>query len=122
MKRVKRLWPFVLAGLGVCLLLAVVVSPFASTAPDGLERVAHDQGFLAQSQGRPVWRGAPAADYALPGVRSGGLSTALAGLAGTMIVFGLALGLGRTLARRKRDEAGGSRRDATGSRRDSAAG
>ena len=38
----RRLW---LGLLVVTLLLAAVVSGYASTSPDGLERVAQEQGF-----------------------------------------------------------------------------
>ncbi|MGB3768113.1 MAG: PDGLE domain-containing protein, partial [Phormidesmis sp.] len=37
---------FFLIGLGVALIIAAVVSPFASSNPDGLERVAEDLGFI----------------------------------------------------------------------------
>ncbi|WP_084964820.1 energy-coupling factor ABC transporter permease [Thermoactinospora rubra] len=38
--------PFLLGGLGVTLILASVVSYFASSHPDGLEYVAEQQGFI----------------------------------------------------------------------------
>ncbi len=38
-----------LLGLGVALLIAGVVSRFASSAPDGLERVAEDHGIAANA-------------------------------------------------------------------------
>jgi cobalt/nickel transport protein len=97
----KRMWPFVLAALGVCLLLAALLAPFASSAPDGLERVAGDQGFLARAEGREVWQGSPIPDYEMPGVAGSRIATGLAGIAGTLIVFGLALGIGRLLGPRR---------------------
>ncbi len=97
----KNLFPFLLAALGVCLLLATFLAPFASSSPDGLERVAEDQGFLERAEGKQVWKAAPVPDYEMPGVGRSGIATALAGVAGTLIVFGLALGLGRLLARRR---------------------
>ncbi len=42
----RRLW---LAGLGACLIVAGVLSRFASEAPDGLERVAQDQGIAGHA-------------------------------------------------------------------------
>jgi len=95
----KYLFPFLLAAIGVCLLLAAFLAPFASSSPDGLERVAEDQGFLGRAEGRQVWKSAPVPDYEMPGVGGSGIATALAGVAGTLIVFGLALGLGRLLVR-----------------------
>lgn len=105
----KNVLPFLPAALGVCLLLAVFLAPFASSSPDGLERVAEDQGFLDKAEGSQVWKTAPIPDYEMPGVGGSGIATALAGVAGTLIVFGLALGLGRLLVRRRgivRREAG----------------
>ena len=118
----KRVWPFVVAGLGVCLLLAALVSPFASSAPDGLERVAQDHGFLSRTEGRQAWKAAPAGDYAVPGVRSAGLSTALAGVAGTLIVFGLAVGLGKVISGRRKNGDSSPGRSNGSPERDPAAG
>jgi len=36
---------FVIAGLGVALLIAIFLSPFASSDPDGLDRVSQDLKF-----------------------------------------------------------------------------
>jgi len=107
----KKFLPFVPAALGVCLLLAVFLAPFASSSPDGLERVAEDQGFLDKAEGGQVWKAAPIPDYEMPGVGGNRTATAVAGVAGTLIVFGLALGLGRLLVRRSsagRSRHGGS--------------
>lgn len=75
-------------GLVLAAALAFVVSPFASSSPDGLDRVSEDQGFAKRAEGAEVWRGAPIPDYALPGVE-GRLSTSVAGLIGTLAVAGL---------------------------------
>lgn len=83
---------FVLAGLGVALLLAFVVSHFASSAPDGLERVAIDQGF-ADTATEHGTGGSPLADYGVSGVPNGWLSTGLAGVIGVLLCFVLAAGL-----------------------------
>jgi cobalt/nickel transport protein len=100
----KRAWPFVVSALGLCLLLAALLSPFASSAPDGLERVAADKGFLHRAEGTPAWRSSPLPGYEVPGLRGSRAATALAGLAGTLVVFGLSLGIGRLLAARRRAE------------------
>ena len=106
----RRVWGFVLAGLLVSLLLAALVSPFASKAPDGLEKVAQDKGFVEKGEGGPARRFSPMPDYAVPGVRSQSLSTALAGLAGTAAVFGLALGAAKVISRRRGARACGAER------------
>ncbi len=97
--RAGRTWGFLAAGLVVAAALAVFVSPFASTAPDGLARVAADQGFEGAG-GRAVWNLSPIPGYSLPGFADARLGTAVAGLLGTLIMFALILGLGRALSAR----------------------
>lgn len=85
-------------GLILALALAVL-SPLASSHPDGLEWVAEQQGFLAQAQG-PLYEVIP--DYVFPGVTNEALATIVAGLLGTLLVFIVALGLAYTRRRRAR--------------------
>jgi cobalt/nickel transport system permease protein len=89
---------FFIYGLLVCAALALFVSPFASRLPDGLERVAGELGFA--SRARPNAVPAPAANYQLPGVHSFTLSTALAALVGTIVVFVIAILIARVVNRR----------------------
>ncbi|NLH50845.1 MAG: hypothetical protein GX444_19900 [Myxococcales bacterium] len=97
----RKNWGFALIGLGVALFLALVVSPHASSSPDGLERVAEDHGFLGKAEEQPpAWKNSPMPDYALPGVQSEGLSTGLAGIIGTLAVFALGTGVGLLVTRR----------------------
>jgi hypothetical protein len=84
-------------GLLIALALAIV-SPLASSWPDGLERVAEDKGFIDQAA-EPRFEIIP--DYAFPGVRSEALATVLAGLVGTLVLFGLGYGLGAWLHHRE---------------------
>jgi ABC-type Fe3+ transport system permease subunit len=85
-------------GVGLMIAIALaVISPLASTHPDGLEWVAGQQGFLNLAQG-PLYKIIP--DYIFPGVHNEALATILAGILGTLIVFGVALGV--AFARRKR--------------------
>lgn len=93
--RLGRYWWVV--GLVIAALIVVVLAPLASADPDGLERVAGDQGFL-QSARDALYSFIP--DYNVPGV-DGNLSTILAGLIGIVIVFGLMVLVGRLLARRR---------------------
>lgn len=83
----------------IALVLAVIFSPFASSWPDGLERVAEDKGFLHRGEGEPLIP-APIPDYAVPGIANGSLATALAGLLGTLIVFGLTYGMAAVIRKR----------------------
>ena len=97
----SRTGGFALICLGVALLLAGVISPWASKSPDGLERVAKDKGFMDRAEGRePSWKSAPMPDYAVPGVKSEAGSTRLAGLIGTVGVFLSASGIGLVIKKR----------------------
>ncbi len=90
-------------GLAAALGLAVFVAPFACPWPDGLEAVAARLGFEHQAIQPTV--SAPATDYQVPGVHWAVGATALAGAAGTVIVFGLALLLARLLVRNPEGQA-----------------
>ncbi len=80
----------------VALLIAVALSPFASSSPDGLERVATDLGFIDRGEGKNVFT-APAPDYIFPGIENEALATSVAGAAGTLLTFGIMYGLARLI-------------------------
>ena len=84
----------------VALIVAAVLSPFASSSPDGLEKVAEDLGFLHKGEGEPVLI-APVPDYAMPGVKNESVATAAAGIVGTLLTFGAAYGLAKVVKRKK---------------------
>jgi cobalt/nickel transport system permease protein len=86
------------AGL-VALVFATVVSQFAAPDPDGLERVAEDQGFIDSAQDHAL-AGGPFADYATRGLGNETLSLAIAGIVGVVIT--LLIGLGVVYAVRDR--------------------
>jgi hypothetical protein len=75
----------------------VLLSPLASSAPDGLERVAEDLGFGERAVNLLA---VPLPDYLWPGVAHSGVATILAGLAGAALALGAGLGLAKLLARR----------------------
>ena len=91
---------FTVLALAVAVGLAMAVSPFASSSPDGLERVAADKGFAAAGERHAIQDGSPAPDYAFPGIDDPRLATATAGFVGTLLVFGLGYGLAAVLRRR----------------------
>jgi cobalt/nickel transport system permease protein len=91
--RPKRPWGFAVLGLALAVALALVVSPLASQAPDGLERVAIDLGF--DTSGLGGWDLSPLPDYGLPGISDAGLATAIGGALGTLALFAILLLLGR---------------------------
>jgi hypothetical protein len=96
--RLARYWWVV--GLAIAALIVIILAPLASADPDGLERVAQDQGFLETARDA-LFSIIP--DYSVPGIE-GNLSTILAGLVGIGIVFGVMVLVGRVLARRRSQE------------------
>lgn len=89
----KRRWW--LAGLAIALVVALL-SPLASSHPDGLERVAEDKGFIDRAQ--DSWYEI-VPDYLFPGVGDEAVATILAGIVGTLTMFGLMFGLGKILVK-----------------------
>lgn len=75
-------------------LVALLLAPFASANPDGLERVAHDIGFIHLGQTAP-YQILP--DYTLPVLGQTNLSTIVAGLIGAAAVAVVVLLIGRSL-------------------------
>jgi hypothetical protein len=94
--RIGRRWWAV--GIVIAALVVVVLAPLASSDPDGLLRVAQDQGFLERAQN---FFSGLLGGYAIPGIDDAGLSKVLAGLLGVLIVVGIVLILGRIVARRR---------------------
>jgi hypothetical protein len=91
-RRTLAIAGFVGLGLAVALVLAFFVSPFASSQPDGLEKVAGDKGFLAAAEDSTV-AGSPLADYATQGIDDERLSTGVAGVIGVTATFAVGFGL-----------------------------
>lgn len=91
----------VVAGVLVALLLAGVMSFYASGSPDGLNRVARDQG-LASVETDHAGADTPMAGYETRGVDDDRLSTGLAGVTGAVVVLVLAGGLTLVVRRRAR--------------------
>ena len=73
-----------LGGLLLAFLLAGFVSGYASGSPDGLEKVAEDEGFLDASRDSAV-SGSPLADYAVRGIDDPQLAGGLAGVLGVLL-------------------------------------
>jgi len=95
----KYLLLFLLAAV----LLALIISPFASPWPDGLERVAGKKGFIRKAEVKPVMRSL-IPDYLMPGIKSEKVATAIAGVVGTLLVFGVGYGLAALLGWAKRSK------------------
>ena len=91
-------WRWALVGL----LISVGVTlfaPLASPSPDGLERVAEDQGFMAAALDAPY---SFIADYVLPGISNEAVATILAGAIGVLVVAAVAFIVARVRYRRSR--------------------
>lgn len=86
----------IIFGLFAALVLAILLSPFASPWPDGLEKVAEDKGFLEKGEIEPAMT-SPIPDYTWPGVGSERIATSLAGIIGTLMVFGMGYGVAALL-------------------------
>lgn len=99
----KKLWIFIIIGLIFSLALAIFLSPYASPSPDGLERVAEKKNFSSKGEGKEVFH-SPIADYLIPGIKNEKIATALAGLAGTLVVFVLGFSLAYVLKRRSENK------------------
>ncbi|MCO1597934.1 PDGLE domain-containing protein [Micromonospora sp. RHAY321] len=108
----NRSWGFLVGGLLVALLLAGVVSNYASSHPDGLDSsllkgctVDADDTIVGGScpaqQAREHELGdSPLADYGVQGVGNDFLSTGLSGVLGVLITFAIGAG-GFWLLRRR---------------------
>lgn len=91
---------FVVGGLVLAGALAFGVGPMASSQPDGLNRVAIDQGFAEQESDHQL-AATPTAGYEVTGIGSDRLSTGLAGLIGVAVTFALAAGLTAVIRHRR---------------------
>lgn len=96
MEKIRKYWWLI--GLSIALAVAIL-SPLASPHLDGLERVAEDQGFLDRAEDAP-YEVLP--DYQFPRIQNEALSTIIAGLIGTLGVFGIVYGLAWVVRRRRK--------------------
>lgn len=91
----------------VAVVLAGVVSLFASSAPDGLSRVARDHGIDRAERTHALGDG-PMAGYGVRGVATPWLSQGMAGVAGVVVVLALTSGLALVVRRKRAPAAGRS--------------
>lgn len=87
---------WVVAGI-IISLIVVLLSPFASGNPDGLERVAGDLGFLDAGQA-PAYK--ILSDYTVPFLGNTPISTIAAGVIGLLIVGIVVILLGQRMKTR----------------------
>lgn len=80
--------PFVVSGLAAALFVAIFLSPLASAAPDGLGYVVERLGL--EPSGPVAHVASPLSGYQVPWAMGPLGAKALAGAAGSIVVFGLA--------------------------------
>lgn len=88
----SKYWPWM-----VILGLALILTPLASSNPDGLERVLETLGLSGNAG--PL--ATPLADYQVRGVNTPGVSIVLAGLIGAGGVLGLTYLIGLAVCRNR---------------------
>ena len=96
----KSLKKFYLSFFLVAIALAGGASYYASTQPDGLEKVAEEEGFLDTAKDSAV-ADSPLSDYGILALDNERLSVGLAGVIGVIATALVALAL-LTLLRKKR--------------------
>ena len=92
-----------MAAVVVALFLAAIVSQFSVGGPDGLQRVAEDQGFAESAQDQSLGGGL-FAQYATDGITNEAVSLAVAGAAGTLITLAVGFGMFHSLRRAGRPD------------------
>ncbi|MET8149360.1 PDGLE domain-containing protein [Actinoplanes sp. NPDC049668] len=113
----KRLGWFLAGGLLVALLLAGVVSNFASGSPDGLDAAAREGctfnaddeitggTCMAQRERDHQLADSPLADYGIKGIDNEYVSTGLSGVLGVLVTFAIGGGLFWLVRRRAPEKA-----------------
>ena len=90
---------FIALALSVAIGLAFFLSPYASSSPDGLNRVAGDKGFDSRARLHSVQDDSPIPGYAFPGIDDEKLAKGVAGFVGTLGVFTIGYGAALTIRR-----------------------
>lgn len=83
---------FIIVGAIVSLFLAAFLSFYASSNPDGLEKVGESIGFIETAKDSAV-ADSPLADYGVEGVEDARISGALAGVIGLAVTAAVSYGV-----------------------------
>ena len=97
----KSLKNFYLSFFFVALFLAGVISFYASSSPDGLEKVAEEIGFIDTAQDSAV-ANSPLSDYGVVGIANERLSVGISGIIGVIITGIVAFYLFKYLSKSKK--------------------
>ncbi len=90
MNRSVKIW------MAVSLIIAGIVSLFASSHPDGFEKAGEQTGYIKSAAS---YLSSPLPDYTLPGVDSW-LSGSLAGIIGVLLTYFLFVLFGKWMGRK----------------------
>lgn len=82
--------------MGLIILFLAIFIPFASTSPDGLEKVAEIVGV---EENAPLWTGLMS-DYSVEAAGNSYVSTLIAGIFGTVLVLLASMVLGKALEKK----------------------
>jgi cobalt/nickel transport protein len=81
----------VIKGLFIILCVAIFISPFASSFPDGLEKVARDKNFIKMEKDSIL--NAPIPDYVWPSISNQMIAISLAAGIGAIVVLLTTIGI-----------------------------
>jgi cobalt/nickel transport system permease protein len=99
----RKVWA---TGLVAALVLAGFVSFYASASPDGLEKVAADQGIDKKTEEHHT-ADSPLADYGVKDISSARVSGGLAGVIGVGATIAVGSGVFWAVRRRRTEDSGG---------------
>jgi len=91
---------FMIAGAFAAMFIAGVLSFYASSNPDGLEKVGESIGFIETAQDSAV-ADSPLADYGVAGVENARISGGLAGLIGITVTAAVSYAVFAAVKRKK---------------------
>lgn len=100
LNKTMRLKSIIITLIGCC-VFAIIAGVVASSYPDGLEWVAEKLGFLETSEGKELIT-APMPDYIVPAIKNPFISSAVAAILGTVIVFAIAYLIGKIFVKKRK--------------------
>ncbi|WP_431034460.1 energy-coupling factor ABC transporter permease [Streptomyces sp. P6-2-1] len=101
----RKIW---ITGIAASVILAGFVSFYASSNPDGLEKVAHDKG-IDRSEKDHAAKDSPLADYGVKDIANARISGGLAGVIGVGATIVVGSGVFWAVRKRRTDDESGDR-------------
>lgn len=98
----KRTVLLIIFGLSFIIGLVILVMPLTTKTPEVLEKAPdHTMGFLKESDFLSPQK-APIPDYAMPGMKNKLNTQRYAGIIGVIVAFGITIGVGYILNKRRK--------------------